>query len=95
VGEVDQLNDPVDERVAQRDQREDRAVRQTLDEVVAQPVEVPVVRQVLDPVDHGQDQQDRDEAVAGDELPDGIRATPGRRCDRCGFQAPSVAILYR
>ena len=44
VGEVDQLDDSVDERVAERDQRPDRAVREAGDEVVAEPGEVAVRR---------------------------------------------------
>jgi hypothetical protein len=40
VGEVDQLDDPVDERVADGDQRPDGAVGDALDEVVAQVGEV-------------------------------------------------------
>ena len=40
VGEVDQLDDPVDERVAERDQRPDRAVREPVLEVACEPREV-------------------------------------------------------
>ena len=34
VGEVDQLQDPVDERVAERDQRVDRALRSPIRKMV-------------------------------------------------------------
>ena len=44
VGEVDQLDDAVDERVAERDQRPDRAVGEAVDEVLADAREVAVVR---------------------------------------------------
>ena len=42
VGEVDELDDPVDERVADRDERPDGAVGQPLGEVEAQAAEVVV-----------------------------------------------------
>ena len=75
VGEVDQLDDSVDERVAERDQRPDRAVGQTGDEVVAEPREIAVNRQVMEAERNGHDQEDGDEAVLADVLPE-----PGPGC---------------
>jgi hypothetical protein len=45
VGEVDQLEDPVDERVPERDERVDRARREADDQDIEE------VRRVLDQVD--------------------------------------------
>src|SRR3954467_4612549 len=64
VGEVDQLDDPVDQRVADRDQREDRAVRQAREEVVGQVREVVLgPGEVLDAVEDRQREKDDDQAV--------------------------------
>jgi hypothetical protein len=55
VGEVDQLDDPVDERVADGDERPDGAVREPVEQVVAEPAQVALVLEVLNAVDHGHD----------------------------------------
>ena len=74
VGEVDQLDDAVDERVADGDQRPDGAVGEAVLQVGGEPRQVAVVLQVLDPVDDGQDQQERDQAEPGDVLADDLAA---------------------
>ncbi len=61
VGEVDQLDDPVDHRVAERDQRPDRAVGDPVDEVVAEPGEVAAGAQVVDAEGDRHRQQQRDQ----------------------------------
>jgi hypothetical protein len=48
VGEVDQLDDPVDQRVAERHQRPDRAVGESVDDVVAEAGETAVLADVVD-----------------------------------------------
>ncbi len=82
VGEVDQLDDPVDERVPHRHQRPDRAVREPRDEIEAQLREVVVddrvtggveadlvpVHQVAHGVVGGQRQQRHDQPPAPDVL---------------------------
>jgi hypothetical protein len=76
VGEVDQLDDPVDERVAERYQRPDRTVREPILEIAGEPREVvlvgPVeiyeeelvrVREVTDRADDRQYEEDDDQSV--------------------------------
>jgi hypothetical protein len=60
VGEVDQLQDPVDERVAERDEGVDRAGREPDQEDVEER------RRVLDQVDEQPDAQQRDQSEADD-----------------------------
>jgi hypothetical protein len=60
VGEVDQLQDPVDERVAERDQGVDRAGRQPDQEDVEE-----VGRRLVE-IDREPREQQRDEAEADD-----------------------------
>jgi len=60
VGEVDQLEDPVDERVAERDERVDRPGRQADQEDVEE------VRRLLDQVDDQPRDDQRDEAEPDD-----------------------------
>jgi hypothetical protein len=64
VGEVDQLDDAVDERVADRHERPDGTVGEAVDEVVPEPGEVVVLGdEIAERVVDGQDQQDHDQAV--------------------------------
>jgi hypothetical protein len=77
VGEVDQLQDPVDERVAERDQGVDRAGREPDQEDVEER------RRVLDQVDDQPDEEQEDEAEADERqrrrtLAAAERAAPGR-----------------
>jgi hypothetical protein len=74
VGEVDQLDDAVDERVPQGDQRPDRPVRQPGLEVVECPVEV---------VDQ-EEQQGRAEQEREDVVPDVAAGRTASRT-RSGF----------
>ncbi len=86
VGEVDQLDDAVDERVADGDQRPDGAVREAVLDVGGEPREVAVVLQVLDAVGDREDQQDHDQPVLGDELARDVGAgAPGSYGDGCRF----------
>jgi hypothetical protein len=78
VREVDQLDDAVDERVAERHERPDRAVREARHEVVAEPDEVAVVDQILDAVVDGHRQQDDDQSPLPEERQYG-RPERGRR----------------
>jgi hypothetical protein len=48
VGEVQQLEDPVDERVAERDQRIDAAQRDAADEELPEDVPAPVAHLLPD-----------------------------------------------
>ncbi len=80
MGEVDQLNDPVYEGVANRDQGPDGTVGQALDEVEAEQRKVVVddlmavhvvgvtVCEVADPVVSGQRDQSNDQAPGPDML---------------------------
>src|SRR4029079_11290071 len=91
VGEVDQLDDSVDERVAERDERPDRPVRQAVGEVVPDAGEVPVVDEVLNAVVGRKRDQDRDQAVLRDELaydlrPSRLKGLPSR--NPVSFQCP-------
>jgi hypothetical protein len=89
VGEVDQLEDPVDERVAERDQRVDRALGQADQEDVEEVGRV-VDQVVREPGEEQRDESEPDEAEEGRPL-----ASPGgapRRLfasgvyrDGCGF----------
>ena len=83
VREVDQLDDAVDERVADRDQRPDRAVGQPLGEVEAE------LGQVV--VDH---RLTRDDAglVAGDQVADAV--VDGQRGERRD-QTPATGMRRR
>ena len=67
VGEVDQLDDAVDERVTDRHQRPDGAVGDPGDDVLAQPRQVPGAAEVIDRERHGQCEQDDDQPVRRDE----------------------------
>jgi hypothetical protein len=60
VGEVDELEDPVDERVAERDERVDRPVREADQEDVGE------FGRVLDQVDPDPNRDEEDEAEAED-----------------------------
>src|SRR4051812_16969665 len=73
VGEVDQLDDAVDERVADRHQRPDGAVGDAGGQVLAQADQVAVVAQVLEAVYDGQGEQYGDQAIAGYELLQSLR----------------------
>ena len=66
--EVDQLQDPVDERVAERDERVDRAVRQTDDGDLEE------VGRLLDQVDEQPEPDEHEEREAEDARE--LRATP-------------------
>ena len=66
VGEVDQLDDPVDERVAERHERPDGAVREAVDDVVAEAGEAAVLADVLDAVGDRQHEEERDQPVLAD-----------------------------
>jgi hypothetical protein len=72
VGEVDQLEDAVDERVAERDEREDGALRQPDDEDVEE------IRRVLGEVDQ---QPDCDES--NEREPENGRQTRARTIEQC------------
>jgi len=83
VGEVDQLQDPVDERVAERDEGVERAVRQPDEEDPEE--QVPVLRQVdAQPEDDepDEDEPDRRDDDGGSPDPppqrDGLRLNVGR-----------------
>ena len=89
VGEVDQLDDSVDERVPERDERPDRPVRQAVGEVVAEAGEVPVVDEVLNAVVGRERDQDRDQAVLRDELGDDLRRPRLQGCVRQEIPAAS------
>ena len=63
VGEVDELDDPVDERVAERDQGVDRAVGEPEDEVVAEIGEAAVLDEVVQAEVERQGEQHEDQPV--------------------------------
>jgi hypothetical protein len=81
VGEVDQLQDPVDERVAERDERVDEPRRQADQEDVEER------RRVFDEVDDQPGDQQRDEPEADDRQSRGPLATAERGAPRRGFGA--------
>ena len=87
VGEVDQLDDAVDHRVADRHQRPDGAVREAVHEVVAQAREVTLVaEQIADAERDRHDQQDDDQPVLPDPIAQCLtRCCWSRRRNACGF----------
>jgi hypothetical protein len=86
VGEVDQLQDPVDERVAERDQRVDRALRQADQEDVEE------IGRVVDQVvrEPGNEQGDESQSDEGEG-----RRPPPASSKRCAPRRLIGTSFYR
>jgi hypothetical protein len=84
VGEVDQLQDPVDERVAERDERVDRALREADQEDGEEVLRAgdEVVRQ---PRQEQRDEREADQRQDGGPLPPPRDPAPGGLLRRLSF----------
>src|SRR5205823_9119902 len=95
VGEVDQLDDPVDERVAERDERPDRPIRDAGDERVAEADQAVRGRdQVVDRVVDRAGREHDDQPVARQEPPQSGERPEAHTAAgpyRSGFHSPLSA----